>query len=439
MVKKIVEVEKSKDINLRSEEINDLLGTPPRWIIRGGIGVVFVVVLTIIVGSAFFQYPEIITAPVVVSTENPPSMVVARIGGKLSGLLVADGATVSKGDTLAMIQNSASLTDIGILQKRMLVAASAVDRYDTLLLPREEVFLHLGEVQSPYATFTRSVADYRLFLRQDFHHKKMTALQKEQKEYRVYCTRLQSQLRLMERDLKISQNQFRRDSVLFTQQNIAALDYERAEQALLAKRSGLEQSKVSVSNASITLAKLEQEQLELSMTFSEQDAKLKSDLRLAYEQLVTLLSAWEQQYLLKAATSGKMSYIKVWSLSQEVKAGESVFAVVAENPGNPVGRIELPAQGAGKVKEGQSVNIKLDGYPFMEYGLLTGRVRLVSVAPSEGKYTVVVELPKALETSYHKKVNLRGELSGIADISTEEASLLQRLLYPVRYLFRMQS
>ncbi|WP_125869870.1 HlyD family secretion protein [Williamwhitmania taraxaci] len=432
-------MEKSKDINLRSEEINDLLGTPPRWIIRGGIGVVFVVVLTIIVGSAFFQYPEIITAPVVVSTENPPSMVVARIGGKLSGLLVADGATVSKGDTLAMIQNSASLTDIGILQKRMLVAASAVDRYDTLLLPREEVFLHLGEVQSPYATFTRSVADYRLFLRQDFHHKKMTALQKEQKEYRVYCTRLQSQLRLMERDLKISQNQFRRDSVLFTQQNIAALDYERAEQALLAKRSGLEQSKVSVSNASITLAKLEQEQLELSMTFSEQDAKLKSDLRLAYEQLVTLLSAWEQQYLLKAATSGKMSYIKVWSLSQEVKAGESVFAVVAENPGNPVGRIELPAQGAGKVKEGQSVNIKLDGYPFMEYGLLTGRVRLVSVAPSEGKYTVVVELPKALETSYHKKVNLRGELSGIADISTEEASLLQRLLYPVRYLFRMQS
>lgn len=439
MVKKIVEVEKSKDINLRSEEINDLLGTPPRWIIRGGIGVIFVVVVVIIVGSAFFQYPEVISAPVVVSTENPPSMVVARVGGKLSGLLVADGATVSKGDTLAMIQNTASLTDIGILQKRMLLAARAVDRYDTLLLPREEVFLHLGEVQSPYATFTRSVADYRLFIRQDFHRKKMNALQKEQKEYWVYCTRLQSQLRLMERDLKISQNQFRRDSVLFTQQNIAPLDYERAEQALLAKRSGLEQSKVSVSNASITLAKLEQEQLELSMTFSEQDAKLKSDLRLAYEQLVALLSAWEQQYLLKAATSGKLSYIKVWSLSQEVKAGESVFAVVADDPGNPVGRIELPAQGAGKVKEGQSVNIKLDGYPFMEYGLLTGRVRLVSVAPSEGKYTVVVELPKALETSYHKKVNLRGELSGIADISTEEASLLQRLLYPVRYLFRMQS
>jgi len=424
-----------QDINLRSEEINDLLGTPPRWIIRGGIGVVFVVVLTIIVGSAFFQYPEIITAPVVVSTENPPSMVVARIGGKLSGLLVADGATVSKGDTLAMIQNTASLTDVGILQKRMLVTAKAVDGYDTLLLPNEEALLQLGEVQAPYATFTRSVADFRLFLRQDFHRKKMAALQKEQKEYKVYCTRLQSQLRLMERDLKISQNQFRRDSVLYTQKNIAALDYERAEQMLLAKRSGLEQSKVSVSSATITLAKLEQEQVELSMAYSEKDAKLKSDLRLAYEQLVALLSAWEQQYLLRAASSGKLSYIRVWSLSQEVKAGESVFAVVAGDPGNPVGRIELPAQGAGKVKVGQAVNIKLDGYPFMEYGLLTGRVRLVSVAPSEGKYTVVVELPEEMETSYHKKVNLRGELSGNADISTEEASLLQRLLYPLRYLF----
>lgn len=429
-------MENPNEINLRSEEINELLGTPPRWIVRSGIGVVFVVVLGLIVGSAFFQYPEIVTAPVVVSTENPPSMVVARIGGKLASLLVADGATVSAGDTLAVVQNPASLTDVGMLQRSLKMAECTSYLFDTLALPAERSALRLGDLQSPYAAFVRALADYRLFLRQDYYSKKIAAMLNEQREYKIYCGRLQSQLRLMERDLKISQNQFRRDSLLFIQKNIAPLDYEHAEQALLAKRSSLEQARVSVSSASITLAKLEQDLVEVRLAYSEKDAKLKSELQLNHEQLLASLSAWEQQYLLKATSSGTLSYIKVWSQNQEVKVGESVFAVVAGNPGAPVGRIELPAQGAGKVKEGQIVNVKLDSYPFMEFGLLTGKVKLVSVAPSEGKYAVVVALPKVLETSYHKTVELHGELSGSAEISTEEASLLQRLLYPIRYMFR---
>lgn len=424
-------MEKPKEINLRSEEINELLGTPPRWIVRSGIGVLFVVVLGLIVGSAFFQYPEIITAKVVVSTENPPSMVVARMGGKLANLLVADGATVTAGDTLAVVQNPASLSDVGLLQRRLKVALS-----NTLLFPEEMGALRLGDLQSPYASFVRALADYRLFLHQDYYSKKIAAMLNEQREYRMYCTRLQSQLRLMERDLKISKNQFRRDSLLFIQKNIAPLDYERAEQTLLSKQSNLEQAQVTVSSASINLAKLEQDLVEVRLAFSEKDAKLRNDLQLNQEQLMASLLAWEQQYLLTANSSGTLSYIKVWSQNQEVKAGESVFAIVAGNPGAPVGRIELQTDGAGKVKVGQTVNIKLEGYPYLEFGLLTGKVKLVSVAPSDGKYAVVVALASVLETSYHKKIDLRGELSGSAEISTEEASLLQRLLYPIRYLFR---
>lgn len=429
-------MEKTKEINLRSEEINELLGTPPRWIVRSGIGVIFVVVLGLLVGSAFFQYPEIVTAPVVVSTENPPSMVVARIGGKLANLLVADGATVSAGDTLAVVQNPASLADVGLLQRSLAAASRTSLLLDTLNFPSDLGPLRLGDLQSPYAAFVRAMADYRLFLRQDYYSKKIAAMLNEQREYRVYCTRLQSQLRLMERDLKISRNQFRRDSLLFIQKNIAPLDYERAEQALLSKQSSLEQARVSVSSASINLAKLEQDLVEVRLAYSEKDAKLRNELQLNQEQLIVSLSAWEQQYLLKANSSGKLSYIKVWSQNQEVNAGESVFAVVADNPGVPVGRIELQADGAGKVKVGQTVNIKIESYPYLEFGLLTGTVKLVSVAPSDGKYAVVVALPEVLETSYHKKVYLRGELSGSAEISTEEASLLERLLYPIRYLFR---
>jgi len=34
-----------------------------------------------------------------------------------------------------------------------------------------------------------------------------------------------------------------------------------------------------------------------------------------------------------------------------------------------LGKIELSPRGAGKVKEGQFVNVKFDNFPYMEYGI----------------------------------------------------------------------
>ena len=69
-------------IDIRSDEITEILGTPPKWIVRWGISVVFIVVTVIIVGSAFFRYPDIVTAQAIITTENPPSTVIAKSNGK---------------------------------------------------------------------------------------------------------------------------------------------------------------------------------------------------------------------------------------------------------------------------------------------------------------------------------------------------------------------
>ena len=67
--------------------------------------------------------------------------------------------------------------------------------------------------------------------------------------------------------------------------------------------------------------------------------------------------------------------------------------------------------------------------------MLAGTISRVSVAPSEGEYSLVVSLPNGLTTSYGKRLELRGELAGTAEITTEDLSLLQRLLYPLKHLF----
>lgn len=55
---------------------------------------------------------------------------------------------------------------------------------------------------------------------------------------------------------------------------------------------------------------------------------------------------------------------------------------------------------------GQRVNISVTGYPYMEFGFLTGKVTIVSLlADEESAYTVTVSLPQDLCTSYGNSWN----------------------------------
>ena len=47
-------MEAGKEIELRSEEVQEVMGQIPAWIVRWGITILFIVVLALLVGSYFF-------------------------------------------------------------------------------------------------------------------------------------------------------------------------------------------------------------------------------------------------------------------------------------------------------------------------------------------------------------------------------------------------
>ena len=55
-------MEDGKDIELRSEAVQEVMGHVPSWIVRWGITVLSLVVLMLVVGSFFFRYPAGIDA-----------------------------------------------------------------------------------------------------------------------------------------------------------------------------------------------------------------------------------------------------------------------------------------------------------------------------------------------------------------------------------------
>lgn len=56
---------------------------------------------------------------------------------------------------------------------------------------------------------------------------------------------------------------------------------------------------------------------------------------------------------------------------------------------NPVyAELTLPTEGAGKVEQGQEVIIKLDNYPYLQFGSLIGKVENISTITNTSNETL---------------------------------------------------
>lgn len=92
------------------------------------------------------------------------------------------------------------------------------------------------------------------------------------------------------------------------------------------------------------------------------------------------------------------------------------------------------------MKVGQDVNIKLSGFPYLEFGIIKGLVKSISSVPektSDGLYyTVDVSLPSGLLSTYNKVLPFVQDMNGYAEIVTEDMRLIEQFIRPIRSLLK---
>ena len=425
--------EQEKDIELRSEEVQEILTRPPHALVRWGITVFFGLLALFFIGGCFFKYPDTVDATVTVTTEHPPVWIVARGSGKLKELYRHDRDSVYAGDIIAVLDNPAVTSDVLALKEEL--AGFAITDSCVLAMKFTERWA-LGSIQAAYASFLRNLTDYRNFLTLDLYEQKVEATVRELNEYRNYIGHLQRQVELDKQQSSIAETVHDREKGLYEDGLTAKAEYEKAQQELLSKRQGTEQLMTALSTARIQEAQLEQSMIETKMEREREKNTQLTALKTALDELKTQMDDWELSFLFVSPANGILSYNDVWQKNQNVNGGDKVFSIVAEDTGAIIGKIKLPDSGSGKVRPGQRVNISVTGYPYMEFGFLTGQVQTVSLLADEaGTYTVTVSLPQELNTSYGKTLDFSGELAGTAQILTDERSVTARLLSPLQYLW----
>lgn len=429
-----MEEKKYKEIELRSEEVQEVMGEVPSWIIRRGITVLFLILVALFTGSFFFRYPDVISAEMTLTSLHPAAQIVARTSGKINKLYVADHEEVAEGSKLAVIENPASTEDLLWLKKQLSLTGNHPDSARKRLYPLRD--LTLGSVQTAYAAFLRSLYDYENYRTLNYYPQKIASVQKQIGKYEVYYQSLEKQYLVMRGQYEIARKQFTRDSLLFVRQVLSEAEYETSKSTLLQSRYSLDGAHASLESQKIQISQLEETLLDLKLQQSEKEANLLQEYRSAAEQLNNEIAGWELNYLLVSPIDGRVTFNKYWNENQYVVAAETIFTVVPEKKEELIGKALLPVARSGKVKTGQRVIIRFSNFPDQEFGVVNGVVSSISLVPLEQNYMVAIDLPDGLVTNYRKTLPAAPEMTAQADIVTNDLRLIERFFQPLKQILK---
>lgn len=279
----------SDNIEIRSDEVQEIMGTPPKWIIRRGITVILLVVIILLVGSYFYKYPDLIQARVTILSENPPISIIARSEGKLEMLFVADKQKVKANSLLGVIENPANYEDVYALIQNLDTIKGYFSSSGLLNSLHFEKEYSIGQYHSFYSSFVSLLNDYQTFLSFNPYEQRVESLQKQVADYQYFYEKSQEQIAILKQDYKLAFSQFLRDSLLHVKKVMPDVNFEMAKAGMLKQKFTYQNALTGLASTRITMNQLDQQILEQKMSKVEMGRKLLTALKERYDNLTNQL------------------------------------------------------------------------------------------------------------------------------------------------------
>ncbi|WP_431243756.1 HlyD family secretion protein [Flavobacterium sp. P21] len=421
-------------IELRSEEVQEILTKVPHWMIRWGTVLIFSIIVMLFFVSWFVKYPDVVNTEIVITTNIPPEKIVSKSSGRIEAILVKNKATVAKNTTLAIIENTANYKDVFLLK-------NIVENYN--INDSNQAFpfaklknLQLGEIESAFGVFQKDYEAEKLNENLKPFEVENRAQISEKVQIKERLEILQQQKIINESELQLQKNEIARFETLYNKGIISAQEMEAKKLGYLqAQKSykGLLSSISQLKSALIDNTKLSQTS---QISGTKEEVNLGRNMAQSFYQLKKVIKDWELAYTLKSSISGVVTFLQVWNESQTINVGDNVFSIIPDAKNGYIGKVKAPALNSGKIKIGQRVNIRLSNYPDREFGVLKGEIRNISLVPDkDGNLLLDVALPNGLKTSYNKQIVFQQEMKGRAEIVTEDLRLIERILYQFKNIF----
>lgn len=413
--------------NERSEEVQDIIERmPTRWTFWIA-SIVSLIMFATIFMSCIIKYPDTVSGTITITMEEAPVRLVSHSAGYLH--LLSDNMTeVKRYDCIGYLECGAEYNDVKLLDS---LCHCNMDRDIVLDLPQN---LKLGSLSIAYNNFVASYNSYDMLRKTKVYGNMRKALVSKRTSGIKVGENLKKELELNNKVLSVSKQSYSVDSVLYNAGALSeeALNMQRA--SVMSQEQSNLQLKSSKFNQEFDLSSIDIELAKIDINVYEELKTSFVSLVSSYNNLVNEIKQWKEHYMFIAPIDGRIEYLGFWHDNVFVQSAQELFTISPQNS-NMIGELEISSFGAGKVEPGQSVNVKLNDYPYEEYGQIKGRVDYVSSLTHEVKssefsgnsYLVMVSFPHGLKTNYGENIKANSEYKGFASIVTKKRRLIQRL------------
>lgn len=349
--------------------------------------------------------------------------------GEIAKLHVTEGQSVQAGQVIAELDQRLAASELEGLKQEL--AALELKLFQTQeLIERTQLEAQTGRViaaaglQAQTASIQQAQAQTRSI------QTLMPQFQAEKAAYEARLTKLeplvqegaiaQDRLFEIEQTLRQQQQTISRNAGELEQ---AESDHDRLE-AEFSKKQAEAQSSELAAQQQLQQLKMQAAQIKAEI------AETQTQIQAAHARISDLF--------LYAPVNGTVTSLKISNPGEVAQPGQTVAEIAPAGIPLVLSAL-LPTAEAGLVQPGMQVQIKLDAFPYQEYGLLSGTV--TSIAPDTeiderlgAVYRVKVSLERSSVMHRQQRIPLKAGQTGRAEIVVQQRRIIDIFLKPIRQL-----
>ncbi len=413
------------------QEIADLIGNTPSWLLRSGIGLIALFVIMFFILSSYIRYPDKFNSIGMLTSSRPPVEVLSMSEGYLKKMIVHDGDQISSNQELFYIENTVNENDLAALSKWIsdYEKIKNVDRYKFLNIPGN---LSLGSVQNDYANLSLKFNELKQTLSNNILVEENANLDKEILNIERLKQVQAREKELYFKEIALMKKNHDRNNELFKSDLISETDLENSKASLLSKERQFESMENEIIKNNINIEQLELEKLRLNKDRTNLISNYQFQIAEIIANTKSKIRNWSENYIVKAKIDGEVSLLADVKENIFVEKGQVLAYIISDEASKKYISIKAPVTNIGKLAVGQKVIIKFDAFPYKEFGVIESTVSKIGTIPeitenNNAFYEVITNLPDTLITDFGIQIPFKPGMTANLDIITEDKTILARI------------
>lgn len=420
-------------VNQRNEEALDFITKPPHWLLRSGMMLLFMAIALIFVLSYFFRYPEKINGTGYMTAATPPIALKANSNGYIQSFLAKNGQILHAGDLIMKIQNTSNEGDVTKLNEWISHSKHETELLVYITTSPLPDSLQLGGLQTLYATLQNKITTLIRLEANKIYVNQTKTIDNEVGTLQKLNSSVQKEMKIYQKEYALGKKHLERNENLYADKAISMVELEQTRKDVLQQERSYENMERSILQNKVRAEQLNFEKNKILKSRSDEVESLITDVSALINTLSNQINEWRYTYEVRAPFDG--TYYSPEDIKQytALQANQAIgYLLPTKNNARHI-YAQVPATSAGKIIVGQKTIIKLDPYPYKEYGMIVSKVSAKSALPlkddkGNSYYELKIHLPDTIHTDYGRTIPYLPFTPCGVEVITKDRSILERML-----------